>query len=139
MRRESSPDSIPDNWKDDPEGYKEFSFVHSPELRRRFLLGGAERQAVIEEVGKLERTWFRNEAWYKLAQTSFENDSDIKAALELSERISNPDEKVRFRVYLAMKLLEKGDMELADSLVGEIGEDRQGYLRSYREARAKLQ
>ncbi len=63
----------------------------------------------------------------------YENNNDINTALQKANEIQNQAEKVRCLVHLANAVIAKdGNSELADKIMEQITEDKQGYAKYYK-------
>ena len=63
----------------------------------------------------------------------YENNNDINIALQKANEIQNQNEKTRCLVHLANAVIaNEGNSELADKIMEQITEDKQGYAKYYK-------
>lgn len=110
-----------------------------------FKTGKNGEEAVINrlENGKIEAP-FKNDAYFRLAKLCYENNpKNTSKAMEMAEKISNPDERVRCFVQIASQALKANNEVQAEEIISkvdwtEITPTQETYLKFYDDQKSKL-
>jgi len=113
--------------------------AHSPITIERFCSGPLGEEQVIKRIKNIENDAVRNDAMFRIAKLMYESRNNIIEALDLVEKISNPNEQARCFVHLAIAVLQnEGNRQLADEIIAKIKVDDEGYINFYDKEKARF-
>lgn len=98
-----------------------------------FKSGKEGEEKVVTTIEKMNDSALKDNALFRIAKMYYENNNDINTALQKVNEIQNQDEKTRCMVHLANAVVARdGNRDLADKIIGQITEDKQGYVKYYK-------